>query len=97
MLNTIRLHLWHEIFCLSFACTNSLVFEKRRFFVNNNHILTRLVVLGTFLDSADVSSNSTFKLSEWRSCTISFELQMPQSLLPLTSLAPFSEGLTKIY
>ena len=52
---------------------------------NTNHILQRYVknrsniVVDTFLDPSDVSRYLTVKLSAWKSCRISFELQMPQS------------------
>ena len=76
------------------------------FILTNNHIQTKWtsfsdstsknngnVAMGTFLDFADTSNYGTFEVSAWkRSCTISFEIQMPQ-----TSPAPFWKVLTKFY
>ena len=49
--------------------------------------------MGTFLDFVDTSNYGTFEVSAWkRSCTISFEIQMPE-----TSPVPFWKVLTKFY
>ena len=92
------MHLWRKIFPHSRASQAAWFSKKNRFFLKsaiyfisgNNHILAKVckkklnVFVKTFLDFANVS-NYLKSIFAWkRSCTISFELQMPQiSLAPL--------------
>ena len=64
----------NQKYCLFYEIKESTFWK---YFISKDH-----VVLDTFLDFADVSSQLTFKLSAWeRDYTISFELQIPNPIL----------------
>ena len=64
----------NQKYCLFYEIKESTFWK---YFISKDH-----VVLDTFLDFADVSSQLTFKLSAWeRDYTISLELQIPNPIL----------------